>query len=49
MHFKSSGTTNISFQQPNEYMSMVSCQKGPTRRAYAWQIGPFCQDTLDMH
>ena len=28
---------------------MVSCQKGPTRHAYAWQIGPFWQDTLDMH
>ena len=28
-------------------MSMVSCQKGPTRHAYAWQIGPFWQDTLD--
>ena len=26
---------------------MVSCQKGPTRHAYAWQIGPFWQDTLD--
>ena len=25
---------------------MVSCQKGPTRHAYAWQIGPFWQDTL---
>ena len=20
---------------------MVSCRKGPTRQAYAWQIGPF--------
>ena len=30
------------------YMSMVSCQKGPTRHAYAWQIGPFWQDTLDV-
>ena len=29
-------------------MSMVSCQKGPTRHAYAWQIGPFRQDTLDV-
>ena len=29
-------------------ISMVSCQKGPTRHAYAWQIGPFRQDTLDM-
>ena len=27
---------------------MVSCQKGPTRHAYAWQIGPFWQDTLDL-
>ena len=22
--------------------------KGPTRHAYAWQIGPFWQDTLDI-
>ena len=29
-------------------ISMVSYQKGPTRHAYAWQIGPFCQDTLDF-
>ena len=28
--------------------SRVSCQKGPTCHAYAWQIGPFWQDTLDM-
>ena len=27
---------------------MVSCQKGPTRHAYAWQIGPFWQDTLEI-
>ena len=27
---------------------MVSCQKGPTRHAYAWQIGPFWKDTLVM-
>ena len=26
---------------------MVSCQKGPTRHAYAWQIGPFWEDTLE--
>ena len=26
---------------------MVSCQKGPTRHAYAWQIGLFWQDTPD--
>ena len=29
-------------------ISMVSCQKGPTCHAYAWQIGPFWQDTLDI-
>ena len=29
-------------------ISMVSRQKGPTCHAYAWQIGPFWQDTLDM-
>ena len=28
--------------------SMVSCQKGPTRHTYAWQIGPFWQDTLEI-
>ena len=27
---------------------MVSCQNGPTRYAYAWQIGPFRQDTLHL-
>ena len=30
------------------HISRVSCQKGPTRHAYAWQIGSFWQDTLDM-
>ena len=29
--------------------SRVSCQKGPTRHAYAWQIGPFWQDTLELY
>ena len=29
-------------------ISRVSCQKGPTH-AYAWQIGPFWQDTLDIN
>ena len=29
-------------------ISMVSCQNGPTCHAYAWQIGPFWQDTLDF-
>ena len=28
---------------------MISSQKGPNRHAYAWQIGPFWQDTLDMY
>ena len=27
----------------------VSCQKGLTRHAYTWQIGPFWQDTLDLY
>ena len=27
---------------------MVSCQKGPSSHAYAWQIGPFWRDTLDL-
>ena len=27
-------------------ISRVSCQKGPTRHAYAWPIGPFWQDAL---
>ena len=26
----------------------VSCQKGPTRHSYAWQIGPFWQDILEL-
>ena len=29
-------------------ISIVSCQKGPTSHVYAWQIGPFWQDTLDI-
>ena len=29
-------------------ISRVSCQKGPTRHAYAWQIGHNWQDTLDI-
>ena len=30
------------------HISMVSCQKDPTQHAYAWQIGPFWQDTIDF-
>ena len=29
------------------HISRVSSQKGRTRHAYTWQIGPFWQDTLD--
>ena len=29
------------------HITRVSCQKSPTRHAYAWQIGPFWQNTLD--
>ena len=32
---------------PASDISRVSCQKGPTRHAYAWQIGPFWQDIPD--
>ena len=31
------------------YKSMVSYQKGSTRHAYARQIGPFGQDTIEMN
>ena len=37
-----------SSRQQDNNMSMVSCQKGPTRHAYAWPIGPFWQDTLEL-
>ena len=30
------------------HISRVSCKKGPTCHAYAWQIGHFWQDTLDI-
>ena len=40
------GMHNVNLYQL--HISMVSCQKGPTRHAYTWQIGPFWQDTLDM-
>ena len=32
--------------RPHHQISMISCQMGPTHHAYAWQIGPFWQDTL---
>ena len=37
-----------SFTHSPDFKSMVSCQKGPTRHANAWQIGPFWQDTIEM-
>ena len=40
--------TNFSEILIGIHISMVSCQKGPTRHAYAWQIGPFWQDTFDV-
>ena len=45
---KVSHTQMVIFNSDKEHVSMVSCQKGPTRHAYAWQIGPFWQDTLDI-
>ena len=38
----------VCFADLNIHKSMVSCQKGPTRHADAWQIGPFWQDTLEI-
>ena len=29
-------------------LSRVYCKKGPTHHAYAWQIGSFWQDSLDI-
>ena len=31
------------------HITKVTFQKGPTRHVYAWQIGPFWQDTLDKN
>ena len=46
---------HVSYRCPEGYIpnilyliSKVCCQKGPTHHAYAWQIGPFWQDTLDI-
>ena len=39
---------NGSVERTRFHTSMESYQKGPTRHAYAWQIGPFWQDTLDI-
>ena len=48
-HFTISISWYIQFHVIYKYhISMVSCQKGPPRHAYAWQIGPFWQDTLDL-
>ena len=42
----------MSYQKPDnnhaKENSRVSCQKGPTRYASAWQIGPLWQDTLEL-
>ena len=41
-------TYQVNDQELNErHNTRVSFQKGPTRHAYAWQIGPFWQDALD--
>ena len=46
----SKGRQLVSFRFENHlHISMVSCRNGPTRHAYAWLIGPFWQDTLDMY
>ena len=43
-----SGIYELSTLEESSHKSMVSCEKGPTRHAYAWQIGSFWQDTLEM-
>ena len=35
-------------QPPPPPSTYPCCQKGPTRHVYAWQIGTFWQDTLDV-
>ena len=30
------------------HISRVSCQKGPICHTYAWRVGPFWQETLDI-
>ena len=40
-------SSDVFFLNPKSIL-MVSWQKGPNCHAYAWQIGPFWQDTLDM-
>ena len=42
-------TLSVIHRNGQDLTSMVSCQKGPTHHAYAWQIGPFWQDTLDLY
>ena len=39
---------NINGGWANSNISRVSCQKGPICHAWAWRVGPFWQDTLDM-
>ena len=34
-------TLSVIHRNGQDLTSMVSCQKGPTHHAYAWQIGPF--------
>ena len=41
-------TLGCRYKTTQHRKSMVSCQKGPTRHAYAWQIGSFWQDTLEI-
>ena len=48
LHSETKWALYISHTLDADIILMVSCQKGPTRHAYAWQIGPFWQDTLDM-
>ena len=46
--WKPRDTWDFKKKENQVHISRVSCQKGPTRHAYAWQIGSFWQDTLDL-
>ena len=46
---ESSRFSQVQYEESKTPTSRVSCQKGPTRYAYAWQIGIFWQDTLGIN
>ena len=47
-NLRQEGNGISNFFQHTSHISRVSCQKGPSRHACAWQIGPCWQDTLNL-